>query len=164
MGSKERSATDSEVQKFIKEMQDDKLQIPVSKMIDVHLMVDTPGMSENIKGWVHTHGMWKLFKLPDLEILGVRPDFLMIDAGYILNQLAQYMVDGLTGLNKAKPVKLGERFQLGPQIFTFIEGKPLNPDDKEETESHYKNPRWTVLNGQKHHCAKCGSGEHGHVH
>jgi hypothetical protein len=115
--------------------------IDVTKHIQVHMIFDGP----NTVGWVHTHGMWELFQLPDLEIVSVSPLFLMADAGRILNHVAQYMVDSKTGVGGAKPVTLGQLMGLSRLVVVrFNQATPRNPGDKDEIASHYTTPRWRV--------------------
>lgn len=67
----------------------------MTKKIDVkeHIQIDAVIPDEAGAGyWVHTHGMAQFGK-PDLEIIRVRGMFVYA-ASYILNGVAQKMVDG----------------------------------------------------------------------
>lgn len=133
-----------------------EIEVPVNKMVPVHLMFD----GDNKTGWVHSHFMWEIFGLPDLEIVGVSPRFLMADAGIIINHVAQYMVDSQTGFNNAKEIKLGQKFGMNElMVITFEEAKPLHPDDAEENEGHYKTPRWRIVEVPE--SFQCGHPNHG---
>ena len=116
--------------------------IDVTKLIRVDMVFD----GENTTGWVHTHGMWELFQLPDLEIRKVSPLFLMADAGRLLNHIAQYMLDGKMGIDGAKPVALGQTMGMSRLVIVKFElSAPLNPKDQDEIDGHFTNPRWNVV-------------------
>lgn len=155
--SDEKASLD-EVKQYIAECREDGLPIDVRTFIRVDMIIDDPNVPDSVIGWVHTHGMWEIFGLPELEIRGVRPDFMMISAGQMLNHVAQYMVDGQSGTKGAKPVVAGQTMSLGHVILRFEDPGPLNPNDKEECETHFKNPRLNLVNAQKHSCAACESG------
>ena len=134
--------------------------------IDVRnfIVVEMIFSGDKTTGWVHTHGMWEVFGLPDLEIINVNPLFLMPEAGIMLNHIAQYMVDGASGKNEAKPVKVGETFAFGPmQMVKFEISTPLNPDDKQENDLHFVKPRWRVSPvPEQYKCVMCDNEEHKH--
>ena len=135
-------------------------EIRVTDFISVHMIIDEPNTPIGSVGWVHTHGMWENFGLPDLEIRGVRPSFLMPDAGRLLNHLAQYMLDSKLGLPGTKPIKAGETFGTSVfQTMRIVESTPINPDDKAECETHFVDPRWELIPIPQR-CVKCGK-EHG---
>ena len=73
------------------------------------------------QGWVHTHGLAKR-GLPELEIRGVCPEFLMWEAGILLNHIAEYMV--ATGLS----VKAGQTYQYGSGPVVLFEALPPMQD------------------------------------
>ena len=56
--------------------------------IDVRnfIVIEMIFSGDKTTGWVHTHGMWEVFGLPDLEILNVNPLFLMPEAGGMLSK------------------------------------------------------------------------------
>lgn len=135
-------------------------QVPIQKFIRIDMVFNGPKTT----GWVHTHNMWEVFGLPDLEIRDVSPLFLMEDAGRMLNHVAQYMVDALTGFRDARHVKLGEKFGLSRfTIVSFEQSLPINPKDVDEISSHFLFPRWQVVNGIEYKCKRCEGGEN-HVH
>jgi hypothetical protein len=145
---------------FIEELRRSGKRVPIQKFIRVDMVFNGPGTT----GWVHTHHMWEVFGLPDLEIRDVSPLFLMEDAGRTLNHIAQYMVDSQSGFDGAKEVKLGQRFGLSQfTILSFEQSLPINPKDPDEVNSHFIFPRWQVVNGLSYKCEKCEKGEH-HVH
>lgn len=145
---------------FIEELRRSGKRVPIQKFIRVDMVFNGPGTT----GWVHTHHMWEVFGLPDLEIRDVSPLFLMEDAGRTLNHIAQYMVDSQSGFDGAKEVKLGQRFGLSQfTILSFEQSLPINPKDPDEVNSHFVFPRWQVVNGLSYKCEKCEKGEH-HVH
>lgn len=145
---------------FIEELRRSGKRVPIQKFIRVDMVFNGPGTT----GWVHTHHMWEVFGLPDLEIRDVSPLFLMEDAGRTLNHIAQYMVDSQSGFDGAKEVKLGQRLGLSQfTILSFEQSLPINPKDPDEVNSHFVFPRWQVVNGLSYKCEKCEKGEH-HVH
>ena len=144
-----------ELQKsLIQELQKKGTAIRAEDFIMVHMVFN----GDETKGWVHTHNMWDLFGLPDLEIRGVYPIFLMADAGRILNHIAQYMIDSKSGVDNAKPVSIGETMSLGfNRVVRFSSPGPAGLH-----ENHFKNPRWLVEEVPMK-CEACERGEE-HVH
>lgn len=111
-----------------------KKPIDVQKVIAIHMIIS----GANTKGWVHTHGM-EAFGRPELEIVGL-PLFMAKDAGVLLNEVCDYFLNG------GKVIKVGETMQLGRHaIFKFVKSTPLNPDDADEIETHYKAERWRLV-------------------
>lgn len=136
-------------------------KVQKTEKIDVRQFVrgDLVFDGEKTTGWVHTHGMWENFELPDLEIIGVRPIFLMQEAGILLNHIAQYMLDGQMGIDGAKSVKLGQSMGMSPLVTVMFElSTPLNPEDKDEVAGHYTTPRWRIV--QASGALKCSAGGH----
>ncbi len=154
----EEMASLEDIKAYIAGLRKEKLPIDVRHFIRVDMIIDAPNIPDKTIGWVHTHGMWEVFGLPELEIRGVRPDFMMISAGQMLNHVAQYMVDGQTGKDGAKPVKAGQVMSLGIVHLRFEEPGPLNPDDKAECETHFQHPRLNLVNAHKHQCKHCEDG------
>ena len=141
---------------MVAKQKDEVKKIRVQDHIVVHMIIDDPRAPENTIGWVHTHGMWEKFQLPDLEIRGVRPSFLMPDAGKMLNHIAQYMLDGKMGIGGAKPIKAGETFGVSHiQVMRIVESSPLNPTDEDEVAGHFSSPPWEVI-PLPQVCTKCG--------
>jgi len=129
--------------KTIKRREENR-KVDVTQIIRVDMVFD--GVES--KGWVHTHGMWEAFGLPDLEIVHVSPLFLMPTAGGMLNHIAQYMVDGVSPGNKtgAKPLALGEKMGLGGMVVVKFElAEPLNKNDLDAIAGHYTTPRWRAV-------------------
>ena len=159
--TKKRTKTSSkqfkvEAMKQLEQYRDSLLQaknIEVHKLIQIHMVFDGVGTT----GWVHTHGMWETFQLPDLEIVGVSPLFLMTAAGGMLNHIAQYMVDGKLGAAGAKPVVVGQAMGMGHGVFVkFGPSSPLNPKDQDEIDGHFASPRWRVMPlMEQFKCAGC---------
>jgi hypothetical protein len=136
-----------------------KTPVPVPAFIRIDMVFD----GEKTRGWVHTHGMNDIFGLPDLEVVAVSPLYLMPEAGRMLNHVAQYMVDAWMGVNDAKPISLGQTMGLSRHcLLRFVESKPLNPEDADEIDGHYKNPRWRVVDVlEAFKCAVDGKGIEG---
>lgn len=149
-----------EAKNLIEEIRSQGKRVPIQKFIRVDMVFNGPGTT----GWVHTHNMWEVFGLPDLEIRDVSPLFMMEDAGRLLNHIAQYMVDAQTSFEGAKPVKLGEKFGMSRfTIVSFEQSLPINPKDPDEMSSHFVFPRWQVVPGLSYKCERCEKGE-SHVH
>jgi hypothetical protein len=129
------------------------LRPDVTRAIQIHMIFDGVGTT----GWVHTHGMWEVFQLPDLEIVGVSPLFLMTAAGGMLNHIAQYMVDGKLGVAGAKPVAVGQSMGMGHGVFVKFElSTPLHPNDADEIAGHFSSPRWRAVPvPEQFKCAGC---------
>ena len=72
-----------------------------------YIRIDMMFEGDNNTAWVHTHGMWEIFQLPELEMVGVSPRFLMVPAGGMMNHIAQYLVDAKFGVNGAKMPSVG---------------------------------------------------------
>lgn len=151
-------ATLAEIKEFVAELREQNLEVDVRHFVRIDMIIDEPSTPKNTIGWVHTHGMWPVFGLPELEIRGVRPDFMMISAGQMLNHVAQYMVDSQTGRNGAKPVSAGQTFSMGHVTLRFEDAGPLNPEDADECAGHFTNPRLNLVNAVKHTCAACEAG------
>ena len=122
-----------------------KVEKKAAETIDVRnfIRVDMVFDGDSSKGWVHTHGMWETFNLPDLEIVRVEPLFLMSAAGMMLNHIAQYMVDGQMGLEGTKELKLGQTF--GMDRVAIVKFELSTPLDKDDHETHYSTPRWRAV-------------------
>lgn len=149
-----------EAKTFIEEIRREGKQVPIQNFVRIDMVFNGPGTT----GWVHTHNMWEVFGLPDLEIRDVSPLFMMEDAGRLLNHIAQYMVDSQTQFRGAKPVKLGEKFGMSRfTIVSFEQSLPINPKDPDEVNSHFIFPRWQVVPGLSYKCERCEKGE-SHVH
>jgi hypothetical protein len=135
----------------------DEVPIDISDAIQVHMVFNGP----RTRGWVHTHGMFEVFGLPDLEIREVNPLMLMPAAGQLLVELAQYMVDGLYGRRGAKPYKLGQTIDMGRGIIlTTKMSTPIDPKNVEEVETHFKNPRYLVYQANSPKCECCNGETH----
>ena len=160
----DRPATMDEVRDFVQYVQKTKAPLNITDFIRVDMVFDGPGT----KGWVHTHGMFEIFGLPDLEIRDVNPIMLMPSAGQILNHMAQYMVDGQCGRGGAKPYQLGQTIGLGHGlVLTTSLAAPINPEDMDEVETHFKTPRYFVYQANQPKCGvceKCKAGEPHNVH
>jgi hypothetical protein len=152
----DRPATLEDMREFVQYVQKMKAPLDVREFIRVDMVFDGPGT----RGWVHTHGMFDIFGLPDLEIRDVNPIMLMPAAGVILNHMAQYMVDGQCGRDGAKPYQLGQTF--GPvghgAIVSTRLSTPINPKDEEENETHFSTPRYFVHQVNVPVCTKCEKG------
>ncbi len=131
--------------------------MPKTKKVDINQSVAIVGL---INGplWIHTQGMDK-FGFPELEIVGM-PRLLYPGAAHILNEVADYMVNG------DKPIAIGERMQLGagsmPSVFQFV----LSPGQEGEETYYSNNSVWRLIDPPEgaHRCAACEAGEHGHLH
>ena len=108
-------------------------------LMEIHMV---SGRGE-VDGWVHTHGLSAL-GLPELEIRGVRPNFLMRAAAHALNDIADYL------FNSGDVVELGEPLELGAN--TFVRLAELAP--LEGHEEHYADRRWAVV-GLPSVCPAC---------
>ncbi len=104
----------------------------IQDLITVDMVVD----GDETTGWVHTHGMHEL-GLPELEIRNVSPPFLMVEAGRLLNHVAQYMLDS------AKPVRLGDTLQFGKHPAESLRFVKLPEIPGEEL--HHQSERWTLV-------------------
>ena len=100
--------------------------------------------------WIRTEGMYK-FNLPELEIVGI-PRFMYSFAGMILNNVADYMING------DGEIKAGEKMAIGHMIAPFLfEESPQTDTDPDWYEGR------TVLRlvdaGDPIPCSKCASGD-----
>lgn len=125
--------------------------IKVTDYIVVHMTFEKDG-----SGWVHSHGLWDFFDLPDLEIRGVRPKFMIESAGVLINQVAQYMVN-MKGVKEIIP---GQNMILHNYPFSFVDR--LNATDCDDQE-HYKTPRFGIVEvATPPTCSVCKEGGPGH--
>lgn len=125
-------------QKFLEELNKvvaevgGKAKMRVSDLIQIRMIFD----GDKTKGWVYTIGLARL-NLPELEIRGVNPIFLMPEAGILLNHVSQYMWEMQGTENE---VKLGATMGVSRfQKFRFVKLDPI------EGEEHaYKVERWSI--------------------
>lgn len=125
-----------------------KRRLEVRRLVEVHL-VPEPGSGV----WVHTHGL-AAHGHPELEILGV-PSYFVEAAGSLLNTVGDYVLN-------ERPVKAGERMQLGPLAFVRFEEAKVRPG----AENHYEDPVLRLVDSAGMVCGDCGEGPaaSGHLH
>ncbi len=104
-------------------------KLDVQKEIQIHALSNGPA-----KGWVHTHGLARHGK-PELEIRRV-PALFLSAAGRMLNEIAEYMLEG------GRPIRPGDTMELGRTMLLMLEGKPDEEGGYDEW--HYRVPVLTV--------------------
>lgn len=71
--------------------------------------------------WVHTHGLYKHYQIPELEMVGVPPEFVPSSAE-ILNDWALYQI------REGKQIKAGQTLQQeGSMVVWTAEPSPFPP-------------------------------------
>jgi hypothetical protein len=141
-----------------KRLDDDVATLPSSSEdIDVSdpsvLRIDLVDSGADTDGWVHTHGLQAL-GLPELEIRGVAPRFLMPAAAMLLSNIADYMVNG------GRRVAVGDAMVLDELTFVRVARAEPIPGEAD----HYQHERWTVLEVPESCCPLCDdSVEHDRV-
>jgi hypothetical protein len=118
-----------------------KKQINVQKEIRIDMVTNGPA-----KGWVHTHGLAK-FGRPELEIRNV-PSYFSATAGTLLNEIADYMLNGTD-----KPVLAGQKMAIGR--FTLFKFHKFGPDDKAGYDSNHYGTERLCIGDTEMQCACC---------
>ena len=124
----------------------------VMTVVELHLVTNG---RHGQKGWIHTHGMDKL-GCAELEIRNV-PLFLAVEAGELLNHVAQYLIDQKRGGGPA--VHLGQTMSTGQySTFRFVKLPPIVG-----SEHHFQSERWALSDEpMQAHCdceCKCECGD-----
>lgn len=108
------------------------------------LRIDLVTGGEQTDGWVHTHGL-EAFGLPELEIRGVAPRFLMPGAAMLLSSIADYMLNG------GRPIAAGDAMVLDDLTCVQLSEADSIPG----LEDHYQAPRWAVVQLPELCCPLC---------
>lgn len=120
----------------------------VQTNVAVHMIIaDEDDPDEETTGWVHTHGM-DARGLPELEIRGVRPAFLMVNAGELLNKIAAYMVAS------GNVIKAGENMAMDRQGHQVVRFHAAVPMASPHAVDHYDVLRLTIT-GEGGRCVCC---------
>ena len=132
-----------------KRFDDDVATLPsASEDIDVSdpsvLRIDLVTSGVHTDGWVHTHGLEAL-GLPELELRGVTPRFLMPAAAMLLSNIADYMANG------GRRVAVGDAMVLDELTFVRVARAEPIPGEAD----HYRHERWTVLEVPESCCPLC---------
>lgn len=109
-------------------------------VLQIHMVADVDQRGP----WVHTHGL-EAFGLPELEIRGVMPCFLLPAAAGILVEVADYLLNG------GRAVSLGQALALDEVTLVRIgRAEPL-PGQLD----HYGHERWMVVDVPTSYCPLC---------
>lgn len=108
------------------------------------LRIDMVPIGADAEGWVHTHGLAAL-GLPELEIRGVKPSFLMSAAAALLRDIAEYMAHG------PRAVRVGDELVLDEHTFVVL----ARADPLPEAADHYGDDRWCVEELPAPRCRWC---------
>jgi predicted RNase H-like HicB family nuclease len=135
----ERNMRESYIVAFSDGTHEEVEVIDVMKAIKIVPIIDTKQ--------VHTDGMAQ-FDKPDLEIVDI-PSFMYPDAAFLLNNLADFILNG------GEKFKVNERVQIGPSIFRLA----LSPN------TCRGNVMWRLeeMPGA-YQCAHCGGSHKKHSH
>jgi hypothetical protein len=116
------------------------VKVNIQKEIEVHHITDGKAY-----GWVHTHGLAK-HNQPELEIRHI-PLFMGPAATIILNNIADYMLNG------GGELKLGQTIKLGPRTAAKLAKLPPITSAL----NHYQEERWALVDLEelKGKCSCC---------